>query len=128
MSKLTTASQIAKLKSQIKKLEEKETLIAARNQNKALSKILALAKSSELTIEQIKTAMSKGVRAVKATKSKKASRVAAGSKSKLAGRKVAPKYRNPANKLETWAGRGRAPKWAAALQTAGKLDSALISQ
>ena len=33
----------------------------------------------------------------------------------LKGRKVAPKYRNPANKSETWAGRGVRPRW---LQTA----------
>ena len=128
MSKVTTASQIAKLKTQLKRLEEKETLIATQNQNKALSKILALAKSSALTIAQINTAMNKGVRGVKATQSSGVNSTAAGSKSKLAGRKVAPKYRNPANNLETWAGRGKAPKWAAELQAAGKLDSALISQ
>lgn len=128
MSKVTTAAQITKLKTQIKKLEEKETLITTRNQNKALSKILALAKTNELTIAQIKTAMSKGVRGVKTTKLNNASQKATSSKSKLAGRKVAPKYRNPANNLETWAGRGKAPKWAAELQAAGKLDSALISQ
>jgi DNA-binding protein H-NS len=35
--------------------------------------------------------------------------------SSLKGGKVAPKYRNPANKSETWAGRGVRPRW---LQTA----------
>ncbi|HRK17999.1 MAG TPA: H-NS histone family protein [Hyphomicrobiaceae bacterium] len=30
------------------------------------------------------------------------------------GTKVAPKYRNPDNKLETWTGRGRQPRWVAA--------------
>ena len=38
----------------------------------------------------------------------------------LRGRKVAPKYRNPANKQETWTGRGRQPKWVVALLKAGK--------
>ena len=28
-----------------------------------------------------------------------------------AGRKVAPKYRDPANPENTWAGRGRMPRW-----------------
>jgi DNA-binding protein H-NS len=28
-----------------------------------------------------------------------------------AGRKVAPKYRNPKNRSETWSGRGRMPLW-----------------
>src|SRR4051812_24318647 len=31
--------------------------------------------------------------------------------SKLKGRKVAPKYRNPKNRSETWAGRGATPRW-----------------
>lgn len=30
------------------------------------------------------------------------------------GGKVAPKYRNPDNKVETWTGRGRQPRWVAA--------------
>ena len=33
---------------------------------------------------------------------------------KMEGRKVAPKYRNPKNRSETWAGRGRMPLWLAA--------------
>jgi DNA-binding protein H-NS len=32
-------------------------------------------------------------------------------RSGLAGRKLEPKYRNPANKQETWSGRGLKPKW-----------------
>ncbi len=41
--------------------------------------------------------------------------------------KVAPKYRNPANPAETWAGRGKQPRWLAALTGAGrKLDDFLI--
>ena len=31
--------------------------------------------------------------------------------SKLKGRKVPPKYRNPKNRAETWAGRGATPRW-----------------
>ena len=47
--------------------------------------------------------------------------------SSLAGRKVKPKYRNPTNKAETWAGRGRQPLWmVAAMQSGKKLDSFLI--
>jgi DNA-binding protein H-NS len=37
--------------------------------------------------------------------------------------KVAPKYRNPENPSETWAGRGLKPRWlAAALKSGKKLD------
>lgn len=34
--------------------------------------------------------------------------------------KVAPKYRNPANPKETWTGRGKQPRWMAALTKKGK--------
>ena len=41
--------------------------------------------------------------------------------------KVAPKYRNPANASETWAGRGKQPKWLAAETAKGrKLEDFLI--
>ncbi len=41
--------------------------------------------------------------------------------------KVAPKYRNPANPKDTWAGRGKQPKWLAAETSKGKkLEDFLI--
>jgi DNA-binding protein H-NS len=41
--------------------------------------------------------------------------------------KVAPKYRNPENPGETWAGRGLKPRWlAAALKSGKKLDDFVI--
>jgi DNA-binding protein H-NS len=41
---------------------------------------------------------------------------------------VAPKYRNPDNPVETWAGRGLKPRWlAAALKTGHKLEDFSIS-
>src|SRR5580692_312386 len=42
--------------------------------------------------------------------------------------KVAPKYRNPDNPSETWAGRGLRPRWlAAALKGGEKLEGCAIS-
>jgi DNA-binding protein H-NS len=42
---------------------------------------------------------------------------------------VAPKYRNPENPAETWAGRGLRPRWlAAALKTGKTLDDFLIAE
>jgi len=41
---------------------------------------------------------------------------------------VAPKYRNPANAKETWAGRGKPPRWLAAELSQGRsLDEFLIA-
>ena len=37
-----------------------------------------------------------------------------------AGGKIPPKYRNPDNPSETWAGRGLKPRWLAAALKAGK--------
>jgi DNA-binding protein H-NS len=40
---------------------------------------------------------------------------------------VAPKYRNPENPAETWAGRGLKPRWlAAAIKSGNKLEDFLI--
>ena len=39
--------------------------------------------------------------------------------SPLKGRKVAPKYRNPQNPSQTWAGRGQVPSWMASAVAAG---------
>jgi DNA-binding protein H-NS len=38
----------------------------------------------------------------------------------LRGRPVAPKYRNPENPSETWAGRGLKPRWLSAAMKSGK--------
>jgi len=44
------------------------------------------------------------------------------------GAKVAPKYRNPANPSETWAGRGQPPRWMAAELAKGrKVEDFLIA-
>jgi DNA-binding protein H-NS len=41
--------------------------------------------------------------------------------------KVLPKYRNPKNRSETWAGRGKQPRWLTAqLQTGRRLSDFLI--
>ena len=45
--------------------------------------------------------------------------------SKMKGRKVAPKYRNPKNRSETWAGRGAMPRWMAAEIKKGKKRAGL---
>jgi DNA-binding protein H-NS len=52
-----------------------------------------------------------------------------GSGSALKGTKVAPKYRNPKNRSETWAGRGAMPRWMAAeIKKGKKRESFLIDK
>lgn len=48
---------------------------------------------------------------------------------KLKGIKVAPKYRNPEDRSETWAGRGATPRWMkAAIKGGAKKDDFLIKK
>lgn len=45
------------------------------------------------------------------------------------GRKVPPKYRNPADASQTWTGRGRQPAWVVACLKGGKkIESLLIKK
>ena len=47
--------------------------------------------------------------------------------SPIKGKKVKPKYRNPSKPSETWAGRGRQPRWLAHELSKGKnIESFLI--
>jgi DNA-binding protein H-NS len=56
-----------------------------------------------------------------------AKRAKAGGRGKVGS--VAPKYRNPQDPLQTWAGRGLQPLWLrAAIKSGKKLDSFLIAK
>lgn len=114
MPRLSVDAQLAKIKKQKAALEKKEQELRDRAENKDLIKIVALIKKAGLSAQDI-------VKAMKGTRGRKRATT-----SKLAGRKVAPKYRNPADKTQTWTGRGRMPAWAAELSEAGKLEKALI--
>jgi len=116
MARTTVAAQLAKLRKEREALEKKEKALMAKTNDKVLSKIVAMAKEAGLTGADIAKAM--GATKTKATRASK--------KSALAGKKVAPKYRNPANAEQTWSGRGVAPAWIQSLKAEGKLESALI--
>ena len=45
---------------------------------------------------------------------------------KAKGSKVKPKYRNPADASQTWAGRGKRPRWFADALAAGKKEKDLL--
>lgn len=76
------------------------------------SKLTKLANAEGYTIAELFGGASKS-----APRATKVSRPAA--KGRKLG-KVAPKYRNPGNPSETWSGRGKQPKWLAALTTQGR--------
>jgi DNA-binding protein H-NS len=122
MARTTVENQLAAIRKQREMLDKKEQALKVKSHDKVLSKIVAMAKDAGLTASDIAKALSSG----KPVKAGKAPKVA--KKGALAGKKVAPKYRNPANTEQTWTGRGVSPTWVQALKAAGTLDSALIAQ
>jgi len=119
MARTTVANQLAAIRKQRELLDKKEQALKSKSHDKVLSKIVALAKDAGLTAADITKALNAG----KSTKNAKVTKRGA-----LAGKKVAPKYRNPANPEQTWTGRGVSPTWVQALKAAGTLSSALIGQ
>jgi len=127
MARITVASQLAALRKQRDLIAKKEQALLTKSHDKVLTKIVQMAKEAGLTASDISKAFGSG-KATKATKAAKAPKAAkAAKKGALAGKKVAPKYRNPSNAEQTWTGRGVSPTWVQELKTAGKLDSALIA-
>jgi len=83
MPRLSVDAQLARIQKQKALLEKKEQLLKSKAENKDLSKIIALIKKAGLSASDIAKAM-KGGRGRRK-----------GSTSKLAGKKIPPKYRNP---------------------------------
>jgi DNA-binding protein H-NS len=106
---------IAKAKEQQTKLAKRTPIATVRG------KITKFAKAEGYTLEEL-FGMT-GTRSAKAPATKPGPRAG-----KKLG-KVAPKYRNPANPKETWTGRGKHPRWMAALIAKGKkTDDFLIKK
>jgi len=86
------------------------------------AKLTQLAKAEGYTIAELF-----GSNAAAARPAKTVSKTASKSKGKSTG-KVPPKYRNPADPSQTWAGRGQPPRWLAAeLKSGKKLEDFLIA-
>ena len=97
---------------------ERKTALKKRKPIAAIrSRIVEFATAEGYSIEELcggRASTGKPARAAKKAPAKKAT----GKGRKLG--KVAPKYRNPANPEETWTGRGKHPRWMAALVKKGK--------
>jgi len=106
------------LESLISKAKKRKTALVKRKPAATVRrKLAAAAKAEGYTVEELFG----GADAPKARKTpgKRAAR--------KTGKKVAPKYRNPANPKETWTGRGKQPRWLAAQTADGrKVEDFLI--
>ena len=115
-----SARELDLLISQAKK--RKTTLSKRKPIAVVRAKLTQLAKAEGYTVAELF-----GVAAAASGAPKAAPKAAAKAKGKSTG-KVAPKYRNPANPAETWAGRGQPPRWLAAeLKPGKKLEDYLIA-
>ena len=81
------------------------------------SKLTQLAKAEGYTIAELFGGAGSGKEAAKAAPA--GARARKTTKGYKLG-KVAPKYRNPANEAETWAGRGKPPRWLATYLDQGR--------
>ena len=123
MSRLSATAQLEKIRAAKLKLDKEEQRLMSRTHDKTLAQIVQMAEMAGLTVAQISAAMGgKG----KPKASKAAGSKPAKAKRTTAGKKVAPKYRNPADANQTWTGRGRMPQWVQALHAAGNLATAEI--
>lgn len=108
-----SAKQLSAL---INKAKEQQSKLAKRNPIASVrGKITKYAKAEGYTIEELF-----GASPAPAARGRKA---AVAKPSSRAGRKlgkVPPKYRNPGNSKEVWTGRGKQPRWMAALVAKGK--------
>jgi DNA-binding protein H-NS len=111
MSAKELAAFIAKASQLHKKLKKRKPATAVRKQ------ISTIARQAGYTIAELfGSEVAKSSATGKSGKTAKPAKAAkkAGRKSGKAGSKVAPKYRNPSNHAETWAARGKQPRWLAA--------------
>lgn len=106
--------------------KELEALVAQANKRRALLKKRKPVATVRKRLEQIARAEGYSIAELfgsrGATAAPVAPRAPRGPRkpSKMAGTKVAPKYRNPANEAETWSGRGKQPRWLQAYTSQGR--------
>lgn len=109
---------IAKASQRRKTLAKRKPVAVVRK------KLVSLAKAEGYSIDEL-FGTARWVRDKAGTEAKKGPARKSGQK----GSKVEPKYRNPANPAETWAGRGMPPKWMSAEMAKGrKLEDFLIQK
>ena len=107
----------------INQAKKRRTTLSKRKPIAAVrAKLTQLARAEGYTVAELF-----GGAAAAARPAKAAARTPGKAKGKSTG-KVAPKYRNPADPSQTWAGRGQPPRWLAAeLKSGKKVEDFLIA-
>lgn len=115
---------LAELNSLGAKLSKRKEKLEKGQLGKVRAKVMALLRKEGLTLQDlVKTSSSAAAAAPRPAKKGKG-----GGKGKAggAGRKVAPKYRNPNNPKEVWTGRGVNPRWVTELLAQGMTKEQLL--
>ena len=110
-----TLAELEREKAKIEKAIESKQ---GRERDSVMKKIAALASSSGFELDELFGGSAAPAPRGKKRASKK--RAAARRSSSAKGSKVPPKYRNPDDPSQTWAGRGRQPRWYAEHLERGK--------
>lgn len=118
MPRETYASLQAKIEKEISKLQKKAEALHTKRRKPIIASIVASMREYSITPEEVATAFSGAAKAPRAAAGRKAA-------SPAVKRQVAPKYRHPSSG-ETWSGRGKAPRWLAAEEAAGKNRNAFL--
>lgn len=103
-------SQKAALEKQAAALQDQIETARRNERSEVLAQIRSLMQTHGVTLAELGGAGRRSPRAAKAAKAPKAGST---------GRKVAPKFRNPATG-DTWSGRGLRPNWLKAALASGK--------
>ncbi len=114
LTKKELDSLITQARKQQTALKKRKPVVGVRK------KLIALAKAEGYTIAELFGAKTAAKKAAPAKKAAKATKAAKAAKPRKPGKKVAPKYRNPANTKELWSGRGKQPRWLAEQVKKGK--------
>ena len=115
---------LAELNSLGAKLSKRKEKLEKGQLDKVRAKVMALLRKEGFTLQDlVKTGSSAAAAAPRPAKKGKG-----GGKGKAggAGRKVAPKYRNPNNPKEVWTGRGVNPRWVTELLAQGMTKEQLL--
>ena len=108
---------LAELEREKAKIEKAIEAKQGPEKDNLIKKITALASNSGFDIGELFDGSDAAPRAARGKK--RASKVRGKRTSSAKGTKVPPKYRNPDDPTQTWAGRGRQPRWYADKVAAG---------
>lgn len=108
----------AQLEALIEKANKRKLELTTKRVDRARTKIMAILRAEGLTVSDVFGSRTGGDAPAKPRGGTKP-----GPKG---GYTVKPKYRNPGNAAQTWAGRGKQPKWFSDLLASGKTADDLL--